>query len=93
VNKYVGLSKRDLKDIQLRLFGELSNLRTDSKRARQKLEATRSYMAEVKFDLGLVQEAMRLEAVVQFPGPVLEVEPVLEVAPMEEKRKISNLKI
>ena len=36
-NKYVGKSKIDLQDIELRLLGEIANLKTDSRRARQKL--------------------------------------------------------
>jgi hypothetical protein len=80
-NKYGGKSKRDLKDIELRLLSELSNLRVDSKRARQHLESARSCMAQVKYDLGQVEAALKLEAVVQFPAPYIDVE---VVQPMEK---------
>jgi hypothetical protein len=37
-------------------------------------------MAEVKYDLGQVEEALRLEAVVQFPASSITVEVVPQVA-------------
>ena len=67
-NRYVGMSKRNLRDIELRLLSELANLRTDSKRARQKLASARSGLAEVKFELSMVEEALRVDCVMQFPS-------------------------
>jgi len=36
-------------------------------------------MEEVKYDLGQVEEALRLEVVVQFPAPYIDVESVQPV--------------
>ncbi len=77
-NKYAGLSKHDLKDVQLRLLNELANYRTDSKRARQRLAATRSALAETRFELAMVEEALRLECVIPFPTQISEVLPEQE---------------
>jgi hypothetical protein len=54
-NKYAGKSKRDLQDLEPR--NELANLKLDAKRARQRLESARSFVAVVKYDLGQVEEA------------------------------------
>ena len=59
-NEYIGKSKMDLQDIELRLLGEIANLKTDSRRARQKLESTRSCLAAAKYDLEQVEAAPRL---------------------------------
>ena len=85
-NKYVGKSKRDLHDIQLRLLNEIANYRLDSKRARQRLESARSCLASVRHDLALLEQAMRLETVVQFPAPYMDVEPVLEVGKADKEK-------
>lgn len=87
-NKYVGLSKRDLKDVQLRLLSEISNYRLDCKRARQRLESSRSALAEVRHEMQLLQAAIALEAVVVFPAPAIEVEAVApEVVKVDSKTK------
>jgi hypothetical protein len=85
-NRFIGLSKRDLKDVQLRLFSELSNYRTDAKRARQRLETARSCMQEVKFQMKQLQEAMRRESIIQFPAPMIDVE---QVVVLKEERSQS----
>ena len=85
-NKYAAKSKRDLQDIEVRLLNELANLKLDAKRARQRLESARSCMAEVKYDMGQVEEeALRLEAMVQFPAPSITVEVVPQVAQENSK--------
>ena len=85
VNKEAGESRQDLQDIELRLLNELANLKLDAKRARQRLESARSYMAEVKCDLGQLEEALTLEAVVQFPTPSITFEVVPQVAQENSK--------
>jgi hypothetical protein len=77
-NKYAGLGKCNLKDIQLRLLNELANYKLDSKRAGQRLSSARSGIAEAVFELRMVEEALRLEQIIQFPAPILEAMPVSE---------------
>ena len=83
-NEFVGMSKRNLKDIELRLLGEVSCLRTESKRLRQRLATARSQLAEARFRLSQVEEALRLESVVEF-HTVIDVTPVIPIA---ERKKV-----
>jgi hypothetical protein len=90
-NKYLGLDKHNLKDDQLRLLNELANYRTDSKRARQRLASARSALAEVRFEMEMLEEAMRLATVLQFPSPSLEVRSDLPVeAPGEAAQPLKT---
>jgi hypothetical protein len=86
-NPYVGLPKRDLQSVELRLLNELSNLRVDSRRAKQKLELTRSCMAKVKFELDQLDRAVQLSKIVQFPSPT-----TIEIVP-EKSLEITAKKI
>jgi hypothetical protein len=66
-NKFYGMSKRMLKDIQLRLLNELTNLRSDAKHHRYRLEETRSLLVEKQFEIEMLQDAITRETVVPFP--------------------------
>jgi hypothetical protein len=72
-------------------LGELANYRLDSKRARQRLEAARSALAETRFELARVEEALRLEEVIEFPAPsitIVPIEPIIEVSPETKKKNL-----
>lgn len=66
-NPYADLSKRELKDVQLRLFGELSNLRADSRSLRRRLKWTREELNEKRNELAAVQDALFRLTVIPFP--------------------------
>jgi hypothetical protein len=66
-NRFIGMDRRMLKDISLRLYGEISNLRMDSKQFRHRLETTRSELAAKNYELDQVKDALQRLAVIPFP--------------------------
>ena len=86
-NRFVGLSRNELQEAKLRLLNEQANYRTDSKRARQKLEAARSNLGAVGHELEQLQEAISLERVLPFRKPALEV-PGTETQKAKVERKL-----
>ncbi len=88
-NRYAALSKQNLKDVELRLLNELANYRLDSKRARQRLSDARSAIAETRFELKMVEEALRLAEVIPFPSLSL---PAVPDSAVDLPEEVSPLK-
>ena len=77
-NKFLTLSKRDLKDAMLIRMGELANLRADSRSLRSRMESTRSELAHVQFEIEQIQAALRAASIIQFPKQSCPSTPAIE---------------
>lgn len=77
-NPFLGLPKSDLKGALLNRLSLLANLRTESKRCRQRLASARSEMHQIQYELAQIQYSLDTDKIAQFPKPKPVEEPETE---------------